>query len=114
MLSYRIKLGRDISEKLYSVAEQQASMARHNKSSTTLRSPLGLWQDQLQRSQSADRVFTTPMGLVRSHHWRRQQVQCLWQRHYQKLVPSSNESKDRIQSQSHTLTGKKHETFQVR
>jgi len=101
-----VSVGKDISEKLYSVAEQQATLARNKlllprlniSSSSGLwssRTPLGPWQDELLRSQSVDQIYTAPMGQVRSHHWRRNQLRLTWQRKYQKLVPSSAEGESR-------------------
>lgn len=86
--------GKDVSQKLYAVAEHAALMGttRDPKqdrmqsiqvsggggsvgvNSTMTYSTLGPWQGELLRSQSADAVHTCKQGQVRSIHWRRDQT----------------------------------------
>ncbi|KZS17612.1 Popeye domain containing protein [Daphnia magna] len=87
-------IGKDVSQKLYAVAEHAALMGttRDPKqdrmqsiqvsggggsvgvNSTMTYSTLGPWQGELLRSQSADAVHTCKQGQVRSIHWRRDQT----------------------------------------
>lgn len=86
--------GKDVSQKLYAVAEHAALMGttRDPKqdrmqsiqvsggggsvgvNSTMTYSTLGPWRGELLRSQSADAVHTCKQGQVRSIHWRRDQT----------------------------------------
>lgn len=106
-------IGKDVSQKLYAVAEHAALMGttRDPKqdrmqsiqvsggggsvgvNSTMTYSTLGPWQGELLRSQSADAVHTCKQGQVRSIHWRRDQTRRIWARRYQKLVPCRHENR---------------------
>ena len=85
--------GKDVSQKLYAVAEQAALTVTTKDpkqgrfpslqvggrrsvgvNSTATNSSLGPWQGELLRSQSADAVHTCKQGQVRSIHWRRDQT----------------------------------------
>lgn len=84
--------GKDVSQKLYAVAEQAALTTTNQQpgrlpslqvgggggsvgvNSTATYSSLGPWQGELLRSQSADAVHTCKQGQVRSIHWRRDQT----------------------------------------
>lgn len=86
-------VGKDVSQKLYAVAEQTALVVATRQqqqgrlpslqvggggsvgvNSTATYSSLGPWQGELLRSQSADAVHTCKQGQVRSIHWRRDQT----------------------------------------
>ena len=97
-LTFFIRKGKDVSQKLYAVTEQAALMVTSRDpsskqdrlpslqvggggggssvgvNSTTTYSSLGPWQGELLRSQSADAVHTCKQGQVRSIHWRRDQT----------------------------------------